>query len=531
MQPPDVDLTPAYDPASTVTVADQRFGIRDQFPFEHVYSPFDPYPVQEPSQAAIGQSVRIAAPDFSREYVAGTAQYGYDTPDTVLSRIASSLEKMRGPWVFDVIGMDPKVASCLRVLKQGVVANGITVEPRHVAVPGDEEIEAEVQSSIDEAKEAYDFIMEGVNQLPRKLIAWAFEMLDHSQYGHKLSEVIYEEPRNTPGDRWDMKSPLKELKVKRRRSYRFVIDHYWNVTGALCATAQPMEPVVLPMSKFSLLTNDSREGDPRGRSVCTEIDMAWFHKVSAIPEHGKYLKQHASAKLWGALPPESGFEADENPATGQPDGTKLPISAAEAMNQKLAQFHNGTTMVVPNGATVNAVPPQGDGTPFLKTYDWADGQIASGILQASRAVQEAKHSSKADGEIAQDVSGLVVLWNKVMMRACIETVFWYNLAFNFGVKYATKNCPKALLGETEHQDFSAVALAVASTFTAGYLAPNQLPYTDNKLGLPPGKRSDDQIARLSAPGRQAPESLPGQPGSPGRNADPNADAKPDKGEK
>jgi hypothetical protein len=253
-----------------------------------------------------------------------------------------------------------------------------------------------------------------------------------------------------------------------------------------------------------------RDGDPRGSSILRPANTAWYNKMQTWPEYLKYLAQFASPGLIGFTP-----EGAEPQPPQDSDGNVLPgplVYPEQRMVDTMSAWRNGAALAFAGGSSVTVVQSQGEGRAFLAAFDLYDAQIARAILTQTLATQEAKHGTRAQGQVHQDVlSTLIRQGRRAVVRMIKRDVLRQLVRFNYGEQAAQELTPKATLGQVEQQDFSETANAVAALVKVGYLDPSQWPDVDELLNLParaetPTEPQADPTTKDKAPdGNAAPE--------------------------
>jgi phage gp29-like protein len=208
-------------------------------------------------------------------------------------------------------------------------------------------------------------------------------------------------------------------------------------------------------------------------------------------------------------------DADGNPTAG---GTLLSVE--QQIANQLANFRNGTYLVLPFGATAQPLQVAGDGQAFMHAFDRFDRQISVAILHQTLATGEAQHSSRAQATVHQDVMAILVRMGKrAVARMLRKDVFTPLVRYNFGEEAARTLTPSANLGEVEAEDLSPRMIAVATLADKGLILPSQLPEIYGDLGLPQASPEDlaTVLEKFVAP---PPPPTGPPPGTPAENAPP-----------
>jgi hypothetical protein len=422
---------------------------------------------------------------LSREYLSGGPRAALGTVPRVLSRSPDDISREFGPGFWDRVAEDPKVSSSIAILCDAAVGAGPTLTPAITApkkAPSDP-ADAPSEADISEARRIAKLCEWNLDRLDRPLDETLKEMLaDALVGGCKLAELVYERPGS--GEYADTLA-LRDLKVKPRDAWAFVVDKYFNVLGIQPAygyeSAVPGQKLV-PREKFAILTWDMRDRDPRGRSLLRTIYEAWNFKTKLLPEYFQYSQTFAGPAV-SATYPAAAPDHDRSIAPGFDRHSRPTITAAEYLAWQLDHFGQNRYLVAPEGTTITVHQPQGKGDPFLAGLDWADGQIVAGILGATRMTQEAQHGSKADSQTATDVVGLRVGRVKAVLRRLVEwDVLWNLVRVNEGREAADKFTPIIRFGE-DRKDFTALSAVLTTLNTIGAIQPPMWPAIVDLFGL------------------------------------------------
>ena len=171
------------------------------------------------------------------------------------------------------------------------------------------------------------------------------------------------------------------------------------------------------------------------------------------------------------------------------------------MASQLVNFQNGSVLVVPSGAEVVPIQPQGDGAVFHEAVDLFNREIVQAILMQTRATREAEHGSKADSETGQDIFGLLVESGRAMLAGTLrDDCFRQLVALNYGQDVADEFTPLVTFG-THNRDRAAQWNAVANLMRSGYFGDSQLEEVDSMMGLPIRDAQADAVGRAEDRGR------------------------------
>jgi len=402
--------------------------------------------------------------------------------------------------------LDPQVNACINTLKTAILSDGVELAP---AVPDQN------AKRYGRAQEVCDFCNSCLDTLNPSIDVVLWDLLDALAYGSKVAEQVYTLDGN--------QLRLSALKVKPRRATAFVVDAYMNVlgllaqipgmaTGVTLITGTPIDPAtqpnMLPRDKFVVYSNWMHDSDPRGTSLLRPAYRPWWDKAQMIPEYLKYLTQFASASIIATAP-------DQGVPYTVPDSPNAPLTVSDQIAQALADFRNGSYLVLPFGTQAKPIEINGEGIPFQHAFDRFDRQISTAILHQTLATQESQHETRAAAEVHQDILALLVRMGKRAVGRMLKTdVLTPLVRMNFGDAAAKTLVPNVNLSELEAEDLSPRMIAVANLANAGLILPSQLPdlYTD--LDLPPA--SPEDLAAYSAANKPKPPAPPPTGIPPGR---------------
>jgi hypothetical protein len=293
-----------------------------------------------------------------------------------------------------------------------------------------------------------------------------------------------------------------------------------NVLGVLCRRPAREARVFLPREKVVILTWDPTDADPRGTSVLRPAVEPCNLKRLVWPQLYKHACQFGSASLLGKTAPG---EVDRHPV--DEDGLPIPgsslVSPQQFMASQLVNFQNGSVLVVPSGAEVVPIQPQGDGAVFHEAVNLFNREIVQAILMQTRATREAEHGSRADSETGQDIFGLLVESGRAMLAGTLrDDCFRQLVALNYGQDVADEFTPLVTFG-AHNRDRAAQWNAVANLMRSGYFGDSQLEEVDSMMGLPIRDAQADsdraeatgrtRIGDQSAGGRQRRDEPAGEP--------------------
>lgn len=427
-------------------------------------------------------TAKIGRPDLTREYVASGASYHAASVPLALPTSIDEVMRERGARHYEWMMTDPVVSASVRTLKLAILAGGMDLRANVCSRPGpasrglnpDESLAADVVKfcwrCVERCQGWHPFLM---------------GLLEAVAFGNKMAEKVFEVAVSGPDAG---KLVWKSIKVKPRDAWQFVVDDAMNVLGVLfrrpTGTTRPGEArAFLPREKVVILTWDPTDADPRGTSVLRPAVEPCNLKRLVWPQLYKHACQFGSASLLGKTAPG---EIDRHPV--DEEGVPIPgasaVSPQQFMAGQLVNFQNGSVLVVPSGAEVSPIQPQGDGEVFHKAVDLFNREIVQAILLQTRATREAEHGSRADSKTGQDIFGLLVASGREMLAGTLrDDCFRQLVALNYGQDVADEFTPLVTFGTQDH-DRASQWSAVANLMRSGYLVDSQLEEIDSMMGLP-----------------------------------------------
>ena len=428
----------------------------------------------------------------SREFLSG----GFDRTISpliqnaiqVLGRFQDDLNKEFTDSAYDDMMKDPAVCASVDILKSLILAEPLRVVPR---------IQNKKDPLYEDSKKYADFADRQIKGMNRAIQAVLWEALEALQYGSSLVEIVYE-------DAVEDGAPilrLKDLKTRRRGNYGIIVDKYFNVLGAVSqewgggsnsvytGSTQPDPSQVIPREKFMLVIPQTKNSDPRGIPILRAAWNAYFLKSQVYPQYLKFLIQFASPSLVGYTPENTTEEievVDDNGITVvNSDGSVQTITPEADMLETLLGFQSGTVAVLKGGSKLDIIQSVGNGEAFAAAFELFDRQIAMAILKTHRTLLEAKHSSKADSESAQDITDVFVAnLREVVAQAIQREVVYQLIKVNFGPDIADQFAPEVTLKSMPKQDFAKAADAIGKLWAGKYLHSSQVQEADAMIGLP-----------------------------------------------
>jgi hypothetical protein len=381
--------------------------------------------------------------------------------------------------------LDAQVYSTMAILVMAVLAEGV-----HLAPGVDKD---EVDPAKQEQAATYQtFCQYNLDHLNRPLRATLYEIV-HGMFavGHKVGELVCK-PELTPLSGKEL-IVLKDIKPKPFRNVAFVTDASYNtvgilyikpgqsiITGILLPTDVKNIKDILPRDKFCVATNNGVNGDPRGRSHMASVYTPWWKKQGLHPEHMAYIARFGQPSVIYELPPD----AQSVPVYDSGGNVIGEITAQEAGNTAMAGVRSGAVYTHAKDGKVYLLEAQGDGAAIFSSFDHEDKQIAKGLLFQTLATEEAEHMARAASSTHQDIFGIFISYIRGIIEAMLyQDVLTLLVKVNYG-EQAVPYTPKVSLGDTETQDWPAVATAIAAGERSGYWHWSQYPVLDNLLNAP-----------------------------------------------
>jgi hypothetical protein len=471
------------------------------------------------------------SPDPRKEYLVGGVlsrnigiKVGPNLGGSTLNSTNDDLMKDFGYQIYDQMAKDPKIAKCLKLLKVSVLGDGVNFIP----------CKSDNDPEYDNAKMVSDFCTYAVRNMKKPLKVALEQMLDAIKYGHKIAEIVY---KNEFIDELNgTYLTIDSIKPKPIGVARFVVDDSFNVLGItgnnkanregrtlekenneaipaknitskngkiFVKTADGVENEFIGIDKFMILTLDTEDEDPRGRSSLRAAFNFWHLKNQVIPEYLRYLLTCSIPLLIGFTPEDQEGQAPhllrDSAGNIQRDsnGKPIAINREEAMRDALMQARNATTLALKGGSKVQEVGANGSGIPFYKAIEVFDSQIEMSILLQTLASSDSKFNTRAASETHMSVLEQLV-WSLKEQIADMLTHYLLKplIKYNFGKEYL-KYLPIVGLGDSERRNFVADAQAIASLYAAGYLSEDQKRACDQLLQLPVRDSNYDQFRNIT----------------------------------
>lgn len=452
----------------------------------------------------------VDSPDPRVEYLAG----GYLNSDLAkiismggngLTISSDELIKEFGIGIYDQMAKDPEIAKCVKLLKISTLGDGVVILPNL----------SDNHKEYAQSRFVSDFCSWALSDMRNPLKHALEQMLDAIKYGHKVAEVVFKTKTHPELNRPFL--VVDRVKPKPVEYTRFVVDDSFNVLGIVGTTRTDFaysSPVTIKsdsvvktgnntyitdvdgqkhifvnIDKFLVLTLDSENDDPRGRSLLRPAFNFWHIKNQIIPEYLRYLLTCSIPLLVGFTPEQDTDSA--NTVVKNPDGTvkkdaagnPVRINPVQALREALMQARNSTALALKGGSDVKEISANGSGIPFYKAIELFDSQIERAILLQTLATSESRFNTRAASETHMTVLDQLIFDLKQKVAEVITSLLKTLIKYNLGEQYL-KYLPIVTLGDTERRNFVTDATAVASLYAAGYLSEDQKRACDAMLQLP-----------------------------------------------
>jgi hypothetical protein len=429
---------------------------------------------------------------------------------SVISSVKDDLMLEFGLQIYDQMENDPKVSKSLNLLKILTLANGIQFLP---AV-------SDQNPEYDTAVKVKDFCNYACTNMKKPLKFVFKEMLDALKYGYKIGEKVYKIGK-VPGFEGNM-ILLDRINAKPLSSASFVVDKSLNVVGITPAnrysldsskvsytvgsgqhkiTLEGKEYDLNDLDKFIILTLNSANNDPRGKSALRPAFNAWYLKTQIFPEYLRYLLTCAFPLLVGFTPENMDREETVRDSNGDPirdnQGRMVKINPTAALRDALLGARNSSVVALKGGSELKEIGGQGGGLAFYKAIEVFDSQIEQAIVLQTLATSESRFNTRAASQTHMSVLDTLVWDLKDTIGQCITDYILKDLIrLNLGEDYL-RFMPKVSLGDTERRDFALDAQAVAALYASGFISEDQKRFLDEMLGIPARDVNYDQFKHIS----------------------------------
>jgi len=435
-----------------------------------------------------GDSGLIRA-EIEKEYVAAGVINWYTNYTRILPWTVDDLTTRFGDDLYERMMYDPAVVSAVNVYRTAVLQEGCTFTPAITS-----KTESGYAEAVAYVRRAEQMIEEMESSIDDDL--WDLELA--CALGNRVAEETWHLDRTFTGrQEWR----IVRLNLKPRVTTAFAVDVHKNILGLLglipgigfpvqlgtILTDPAVTPNLLPRDKFVIRTFRPRDNDPRGTSMVRPAYTAWNLKMQLWPEYLKWLTQFASPSLIGttAMGAQVTVKQDEegNPVLDA-NGNPVLVYPEQLMADALADLKNSTAVAFPFGAEVKPIEMRGQGGPFLNAFHFLNEEITQAIQHQPLTTTSAQYGTRSQATVHENVADTIVKQGK---KAVCRMIRWDILRrwirYNDGPEFAPL-APMVSLGDTEAQNWSPKATAIAQLQTAGYLDTSQMPGLDQELGLP-----------------------------------------------
>jgi phage gp29-like protein len=389
---------------------------------------------------------------------------------------------------------DDSVKSCVLIKKLGVVVGGWSVNP---AV-------GEGEEGYDEAAEVAEFVEYALSEMSGSLETVILNIVDAIVPGFSVNEILWKLYDSGP---YSGKVGISKIKKKPAPTFTFDMDPYGNVLQLL-QTIGTEQKVLVPLEKVLLYTYDPQgTGLPQGVS---DLRAAYRH----------YWSKEALMR-WRNV-------AAEKYAAPTPKGT-YPQTFTKAMQdallRSLSKFQTDTAIIVPEGAEVELLSPNGSVmAPYDASIDSCNKGIARAIFGQVLATDEGSggSGSYAQAKIHKGILGyfLQSLCREISEQVLKEQLVKRLVDYNFQTQYY----PEIILHLPDDRDLESLANIMNVLLTQGVLSPKE-PQIRELFGLDPMPRelADEMEAEEEEEKRQEEERMKALQNAPNGNNNQDAD--------
>lgn len=388
-----------------------------------------------------------------------------------------------GEDIYKRMRTDSAVKAGLSTAKSLVLSEGLQWHPSFPAPPAENPTPEETEH-FNRANETLKWLEAQMKWMAKPPNVRTYQMLSCLENGHSIAEIMLKVDNGL--------LVLDDLKPLDRRTVSMVVDETMTVVGIVEARAINSgrlpglgNPAVdgremFPREKFAIFTHNPEDNDdPRGTSILREAYNPWYVKQTFWPGLGRGMGTLANGSLIAIAPPEDQGTATDD--MGEPEEAAL----GEDITAILEEWQNSSVATLPNGTEIQEVGGKDIASNYDGAFSIVNREIMLAILSQVRSNLEAEHGSKADSETGKNILDMQMS----IIRQSIQGVWFKEVAYrivalNFGDEFARLYTPIPLLGTGPQEDFAKIASAVAALFNAGYFGDEQLPYLDQKMGLP-----------------------------------------------
>lgn len=434
--------------------------------------------------------------DPLEEYIVGGPAAGFfPRAGYLIAEAIDDVVQQFGPWVYELMRVDPAIYGSLSLLIAGVLGDGPQVVPAIVPEDGEEvEQGSDRAREIELAAEIAAYWQRSVDGLSPGFDQVLWEYCDEFMCGGcTLAEPSYRMELD-PASPDRGRKVLDHFQVKPRWAWGMRVDPFMRVHQIRAWTVRGW--MNIDRRHVALASWQPRKGDPRGTRILRAAYPAWNLKLQAIPDYGEYLR------LFGRpVVAATGGENQESIMTTDPvTGRTVETTVPQQMLRAAQQAQRLGAIGLAYGGTVHLMQSQGNGEAFLKGFDWCDREMFRSIILGTRPMQEAQHSSKADAEAGKDLVTMAVLQaRKPLVESIRKDLFYWGTVLNWGKPIADRLTPHLGFGAGDAIS-PALLLALTNAWDKGVFQVPQRPWLLKKLGAPqdPPGYQDELAAQQQA---------------------------------
>jgi len=377
-----------------------------------------------------------------------------------------NIEARYGCEIYDTMMTDPIVNSSIELLKAKTLSSTYKlINPMQAKL--NQKDKKVTQEDFEKAEEIKEYIQNMLNNFSLPFGTLLKELLNSLVYGSIVAEKTF--------DIVDGKYTITDIKIKPRKTYRFIVDEYNNCVGVSVVFNvfdNGKFDSLVPKEKLIIFSHNPLYNNPYGISLLRPAYVYWKLKNIALDNYNKYLHIFATPPLVGILPP--GLSKDE-------EGNPL----AEVMLRSLVNTQNGIALVIPNGSDVKALEINNSSDVYQKALKYYDNQIISCILKSSRATSEAEFGSKADSQTSSDIiTDLIGGLQQSLAETVYDNIFYQIVELNWGKEQAKNYTPKIQFNDSNLNSIIKFSYAISQMWSSGFLDESQKVALDDLMNLP-----------------------------------------------
>jgi hypothetical protein len=426
--------------------------------------------------AALVPTTGVVPADPRKEVIVGGPWGGgASAKGLVLAGSIDRVVRQFGRRIYELMLYDSAVACAFELWKAGVISDDIQLSPALARQPGEVVSNRKRKAQLKLADTICDAAIRATCGMEESLPVVCDDMLSAFAFGASVTEQTYKWGEGQDADRLMFES----LVTKPHWSWMFRVDRFMKLQSIYGWTGEGWQDV--DVSKFAILTWKKKNRDPRGQSGFKAAYNPWNLKVQQYPEFGEFLHHFADPTIWITAGENAQPDVTRDSA-GRVTGTR---SIMQQVQDALAAIKSHTGLALPNGSSAGVLSPGSEGGAYHGAFDRFDMEIFRAILFSSRAVQEAKHGSKADTDSNVQLFGLACQQGRIPLKRCLkEQVYKRWVRLNWGAEVANTMTPDVSFGNRDSVQADMLN-AYGNAFFKGFVDEAQLPVLWDKLGLPP----------------------------------------------